>query len=77
MSDRRERLENARDLLLESMRSVDPDKVAPLAKEYRLLLAELDSLPDEAQVSDADEIAARRAARRAGAPRPPRAKRSS
>lgn len=76
MSDRRERLEKARDLAEVALSSLDPDKLAPLLREYRALLAELDALPNTAEVSDADEIAARRAARRTGAASTPRAKRS-
>jgi hypothetical protein len=55
---------------------MDPDKLAPLLREYRAILAELDALPTTAEVSDADEIAARRAARRTGAASTSRAKRS-
>jgi hypothetical protein len=72
---RRQRLEDARDRAEKAMGQVDPDKLAPLLREYRAVLAELDSLPEQAEVSDADEIAARRAARRAGAARPSRAAR--
>lgn len=76
MSDRRERLEAARDLAASTLVGLDGDKLAPLLREYRAILAELDALPNTAEVSDADEIAARRAARRAGSPSTPRTKRS-
>lgn len=76
MSDRRKRLEAARDLAETGLEGLDPDKLAPLLREYRALLAELDALPNTAEVSDADEIAARRAARRTGAASTPRTKRS-
>ena len=46
---------------------------AALSREYRACLADLAALPDAQEVSVADEIAERRARRRAGASRQARA----
>lgn len=74
---RRERLEAARDRLAVAIDVVDSMRDLPsLVREYRATLAEIDGLPSTAEVSDADEIAARRAARRAGAKDSSRPKRS-
>lgn len=63
--NRREALEADVERVETAMDQVDPDKLANLIREHRILLAELDQLPDpKAEVSGADEIAARRAARR-------------
>ena len=71
MSDRRTRLEEARDVLAGAIRACESNRdLAPLVREYRQTMADLDALPNEAEVSAADEIAQRRAHRRAGAPRP-------
>lgn len=78
MSDqtRRERLETARDRLASAIDAVESMRdLAPLVREYRATMAEIDGLPSTAEVSNADEIAARRAARRSGAKSPARAKR--
>jgi hypothetical protein len=66
VSDRRERLIALRDLLAESLREVDPEKRAPLAGQYRATLTEIDALAGAKEADPVDEIAQRRAARRAG-----------
>lgn len=66
--DRSEELEALRVLLWDSLQAVDADKRAPLANQYRGTLAELAELTKgSGKVGDpVDEIARRRAARRAG-----------
>ena len=68
MADRAEELEALRIVLWGSIQSVDADKVAPLANQYRATLAELAELTKgSGKVGDpVDEITARRAARRTG-----------
>jgi hypothetical protein len=76
--DRRARLEFARDALAEAIEDCTSKRDLPsLVREYRATLAELEQMPNAAEVSHADEIAARRAARRAGASGSARAQRSS
>ena len=76
--DRRTRLETARDALAGAIDGCESMRDLPsLVREYRATLAELDGLPNQAEVSSADEIAARRAARRSGPKGQARAKRSS
>lgn len=74
MSDRRERLEKLRDDLRAAIDVVDPDKLAPLAKQYRDTLAEIDDLAPEQEGDALDELTSRRAAK---AEVPQRAKRRS
>ena len=75
---RRDRLEQARDALAEAIADCESKRDLPsLVREYRATMAELDALPVPHEVSDADEIAARRAARHAGPKGSARAKRSS
>lgn len=60
-------LRNLRALLLESIDEASVDKRAPLAAQLRATLAEIESLDEDAKAGDpVDEIAKRRAARRAG-----------
>jgi hypothetical protein len=74
---RRERLEQARDALSEAIDACESKRDLPaLVREYRATLAEIDALPIPQEVSDADEIAARRAARRSGSSGKTRSKRS-
>lgn len=66
--DRRATLEALRDRLARQIEDTDSGRdVAALGRLLADVLAQLDSLPTSAEVSRADEIAARRAARRAGA----------
>lgn len=75
---RRDRLETDRDALEAAIAGCESLRDLPsLIREHRAVLAELDALPNQAEVSSADEIAARRASRRSGSSRPSRAKRSS
>lgn len=65
--DRRALLSRLRDVLAASVLEADPDKRAPLAKQLRDTVAELDALPDEKEKSTSDDLAAKRQARRAAA----------
>lgn len=66
--DRRATLEALRDRLAGQIDSTDSGRdVAALGRLLADVLSQLDAIPDAAEVSRADEIAARRAARRAGA----------
>ena len=57
-----------REDLLVWMEESPPDRVAPLVAQFLATVAEIDDLtPKEAVGDSVDEIAARRAARRAGA----------
>lgn len=64
--DRRATLEALRAVLAASIEASDPEKVAPLAKQLRDTLAELETLPRKEQ-STSDDLAARRKARRSTA----------
>src|SRR5690242_19255253 len=71
---RRSRLERARDHLSTAIETCESMRDLPsLIREYRAVLEEIESIPDRAEVSAADEIAKRRAARRAGSSTPTRA----
>jgi len=60
-------LQRLREVLLESIDEAPADKRAPLAAQLRATLAEIESLDEDAKAGDpVDEIAKRRAARRAG-----------
>lgn len=65
--DRRAVLQRLRDVLAASVLEADPDKRAPLAKQLRDTVAELDALPDEKEKSTSDDLAAKRQARRSAA----------
>lgn len=65
--DRRAILEAVRDRLAEELAGAKGKDAAPLAKELRATLAELESLPGGKEVSPLDDLSARRAARRANA----------
>lgn len=60
-------LRAAADLAWESAQEAPADKRAPLIAQYRAALADLAKIADETKTGDpVDEIAQRRAARRAG-----------
>ncbi|MGI5288040.1 hypothetical protein ACQEVF_32510 [Nonomuraea polychroma] len=63
--DRREALEAIRDKLAAELRAADGRDAAVIAKELRATIAELEKLPGGREVSRVDELAARRADRRA------------
>lgn len=65
--NRRQLLEAVRDRLAEELLAAEGRDVAALAKELRATVAELESLPGGKEVSPLDDLAARRAARRAEA----------
>jgi hypothetical protein len=75
--DRRETLVALRNTLAlsidvcESMRDL-----ASLSNQLTVVLAQISEIPNHAEVSNADEIAARRAKRRTSSPRPARVKSS-
>lgn len=64
--DRREALEAIRDRLAAEMAGAEGRDAATIAKELRAVMTELDALPG-GEVSKLDDLAARRAARRADA----------
>lgn len=64
MSDHRRRLEAIRDRLTEELDESAGRDLAPLARELRAVLAELESLPVPDSKAPADEIAKRRNDRR-------------
>ncbi len=71
---RRERLEVARDALGAAIESCESMRDLPsLVREYRATMADLAELPNPQEVSAADEIAKRRATRRANTPSKARA----
>ncbi|WP_157251047.1 hypothetical protein [Nonomuraea typhae] len=65
--DRRASLEAIRDKLAAELRDASGRDTAALAKELRSTIAELESLPGGKEVSRLDELASRRADRRANA----------
>lgn len=65
--DRRESLEAIRDLLAEKMPASRGASAALVAKTLADLVREIDELPDGREVSQVDDLAARRADRRANA----------
>jgi hypothetical protein len=66
-TDHRSRLEAVRDRLTEELNEASGRDVASIARELRLTLAELESLPDAREESPVDDLSARREARRAAA----------
>lgn len=62
---REARLKGARDQLAEAMAEATPATLPALAREYRMTLAELDSLSGGEENSVLDEIARRRIAKTA------------
>ena len=66
MGDSRKRLETARDRLADAIDVCESLRDLPsLVREYRAVLVALDDLPDAKEVDPVDEIASRRAKRRA------------
>lgn len=66
--DRRQALEALRDYLAATLADTDDVKaVAPIAKQLADVLREIDGLSDSKEGSVVDDLAARRAARRADA----------
>jgi hypothetical protein len=64
---RREGLEALRDVLTSSILAVDPVSRAPLARQLTIVLEQLDNLPGGEESNPVDEVAKRRAERRANA----------
>ena len=58
-SESRARLIEARDLLKRTMQDAEPQNVAGLVKEYRLVLAAIDELPNDEVVNPIDALVAR------------------
>lgn len=66
LEDHRQRLIETRDKLAALIEATTSTRdLPPMVREYRLTLQELEKLPDREKTSNADEIAARRARRRA------------
>ena len=75
--DLRVRLESLREEMSRRLPDAADRDATAIARLIKDIDADLAKLPNSAEVSDADEIAARRAARRAGAKGQARSKRSS
>lgn len=65
--DRRKALEAIRSSLATAIEAAEPRELAPLVKQLRETLAELDELPTGEERSLVDDLASRRAERRAAA----------
>jgi hypothetical protein len=65
--DRRASLEAIRDSLAVAMDNAEPNVIAQIAARLQAVIREIGELPDGKKVSKADELAARRKARRAAA----------
>lgn len=65
--DRRAALEALRAHLAAAIEAADPEKIAPLAKQLRETVAEIEALPNAKEKSTSDDLAAKRAARRSEA----------
>ena len=65
--DRRASLEAMRDRLAESMAVAEPNVIAQIAGRLSAVIREIAELPAAKKVSKADDLAARRNARRAAA----------
>ena len=65
--DRRRALVAIRDQLALTLAEADAHQVASLARELRAVVAELDAMPGHREGSKSDELAQRRATRRAKA----------
>lgn len=63
--DRRRTLEELRGVLVTAIQGAEPRELAPLAKQLREVLAELDELPSGKEGSVVDDLTARRNERRA------------
>lgn len=75
--DIRTRLETLRDHFADRLPDAADRDATAIGRLIKDIDADLAKLPNKSEVSDADEIAARRAARRAGSKGSARAKRSS
>ena len=75
--DPRARLEALREEFLRRLPDAADRDATAIGRLIKDIDADLAKMPNRAEVSDADEIAARRAARRAGSKSSARAKRSS
>lgn len=64
---RRQALEALRDFLAASMIEVEAHSRAPLARQLTIVLEQLDNLPGGEESNPVDEVARRRAERRAAA----------
>lgn len=62
---RRQGLEALRDSLAESILDVEAHSRAPLARQLTIVLEQLDNLPGGEETNPVDEVARRRAERRA------------
>jgi hypothetical protein len=67
--DRRASLEAVRDRLAAAMGQAEPNVIAQIAGRLQAVMREIADLPVAEKVSKADELAARRKARRAAAAR--------
>lgn len=65
--DRRKSLEAIRDHLATNLVDAEGREIASIAKELRAVMAEIYSLPGAREGSASDDLAAKRAARRAAA----------
>lgn len=77
MSAQRERLQELRDHFANRLDAAADRDATAIGRLIKDLDGDLAKLPDASEVSDADEIAARRAARRSGSAGSTRSKRSS
>jgi hypothetical protein len=75
--DPRARLEALREHFAARLPEAADRDATAIGRLLKDIDADLAKMPNRAEVSDADEIAARRAVRRSGAKSPTRAKRSS
>lgn len=74
--DPRTRLEALREEFMGRLSAAADRDATAIGRLIKDIDSDLASMPNSAEVSDADEIAARRAARRAGSKGSPRTKRS-
>lgn len=65
VTDHRARLERLRDRLADAIDEAGHRDLAPLAARYQAVLAELAALPETTKRDGVDDLAGRRAARRA------------
>lgn len=77
IDDSRVRLEALRAEMMRRLPEAADRDATAIGRLIKDIDADLAKLPNTAEVSDADEIAARRAARRSGSKSPARTKRSS
>jgi hypothetical protein len=65
--EQRRRLEALRDRLTDAVAEAGARDLAPLASQLRAVLSDIASLPDVTEASDVDDLASKRARRRAAA----------